>query len=445
MATNLRKTAANMLLNIEKNGAYINIEMNKLRNGNIHSEKDIRLIGEIVNGVIKRKITLDYVISLHSSTKLKKIAPYVLNVLRIGVYQLLFMDKIPPNAAVDECVKIIKKSSVSRLSGYVNAVLRAVNKEDISNLSDKTAEDLSIKYSYPLWLTERWTKSFGLSFTKELLISLNKKSPLYVRCNTLVNSIDELKKSLEEAGVEYEEVKLKGFKDYNYSFKLPNIKDISLVPGFSEGGFYIQDVAASLAAYLLEPKENDFIIDLCAAPGGKSLFIADLIKNKGKIISCDIYEHKLKLISENALKCRATSITPTLNDACVLNKEWLGKADRVLCDVPCSGFGIIRKKPDIKYARCEDDIKELSSLSLSILENAAKYLKPEGVLVYSTCTIEKEENEEVINKFLKNHSEFSIYPFGDGEYDDGFYTSYPNITDTDGFFICRLRKQAELS
>ena len=444
MAINLRKTAANMLLNIEKNGAYINIEMNKLRKEVSHGEKDIRLIGEIVNGVIKRKLTLDYVISLHSSTKLKKISPYVLNVLRVGVYQLLFMDKIPPSAAVDECVKAIKKSSVSRLSGYVNAVLRAVKKEDILNLADNTCETLSIKYSYPLWLVKRWEREFGTQFTKELLISLNKKSPLYVRCNTLVNSTQEFKESLSSAGIEYEEVKIEHFKDYNYSFKLSNIKDISRVPGFNDGSFYIQDPAASLAAYLLESKEEDSIIDLCAAPGGKSLFLADLINNKGKIISCDIFEHKLKLISENAQRCKASSVEPTLNDASVLKEEWINTADRVLCDVPCSGFGIIRKKPDIKYARKEEDIKALSDLSLAILENGAKYLKDNGVLVFSTCTIEKEENEDVINKFLENHSEFSIYPFGDnGEYKDGFYTSYPNITDTDGFFICRLIKQAE--
>ncbi len=443
MAINLRKTAANMLLNIEKNGAYINIEMNKLRKEALCSEKDVRLIGEIVNGVIKRKITLDHIISLHSSTKLKKIAPYVLNVLRVGVYQLIFMDKIPPNAAVDECVKVIKKSSVSRLSGYVNAVLRAISKEDYTNLPENTADDLSVKYSYPLWLVKRWENEFGFEFTKELLKSLNKKSPLYIRCNTLVNSVEEFKNKLDLAGVDYTQVRFDDFKDYNYSFRLDSIKDISLVPGFNEGSFYVQDPAASLAAYLLEPKKDSFIIDLCAAPGGKSLFLADLISNNGKIISCDIFEHKLKLISENALKCGATSVTPTLNDATILNHKWVNKADYVLCDVPCSGFGIIRKKPDIKYARKEEDIKALSSLSLAILENGAKYLKNEGVLVFSTCTIEREENEDVVNKFLENHKEFSLYPFGDNDkYSDGFYTSYPSITDTDGFFICRLKKKA---
>jgi len=424
MAINLRKTAANMLLNIEKNGAYINIEMNKLRSGEKHNEKDIRLIGEIVNGVIKRKLTLDYIISLHSSTKLKKISPYVLNVLRIGAYQLLFMDKIPPSAAVDECVKAIKKSSVSRLSGYVNAVLRAVKKDDLLNLSDENAENLSIKHSYPLWLVKRWEREFGLDFTKELLVSLNKKSPLYIRCNTLVNSLEEFKDNLNNAQIEYEEVKIDSFKDYNYSFKLSNIKDISRVPGFSDGSFYIQDPAASLAAYLLEPKEDDFIIDLCAAPGGKSLFLADLINNKGKIISCDIFEHKLKLIEENAKRYKAEAIEPTLNDASVLKEEWVNSADRVLCDVPCSGFGVFAKKPELRY-KDPAASAALPDIQLAILKNASAYLKVGGKLVYSTCTLLPEENEENVSRFLAESNGFerkeqrTLYPDTDGT--DGFF------------------------
>ena len=444
MATSLRKAAVNMLLSIEKDGAYINIEMNKLRAHGVYSEKDIRLIGEIVNGVIKRKITLDYIISLHSSTKINKISPYVLNVLRIGVYQLLYMDKIPPSAAVDECVKIIKKSSVARLSGYVNAVLRAVDKSDVNNLPSDVSESKSIKYSYPLWIVKRWINNFGEEFTDKLLNSLNQKSPLYIRCNTLVNSINDFEKSLNESNIDYSKATIPGFSSYNYSFRINDIKDINKIPGFKDGAFYIQDPAASLAAYLLEAQKGDRIIDLCAAPGGKSLFIADMISNCGEVISCDIFEHKIKLIEENKQKYNASSVIPMLNDATKIRNEWINTADRLLCDVPCSGFGIIRKKPDIKYSRCEDDISNLARLSYSILENAALYLKKDGVLVFSTCTIEKEENEDVINKFLNNHPEFSLYPFGDNNmYPEGFYTAYPNITDTDGFFICRLKKQAE--
>ena len=444
MATSLRKTAVNMLLSIEKDGAYINIEMNKLRAHSVYSDKDIRLIGEIVNGVIKRKITLDYVISLHSSTKLNKISPYVLNVLRIGVYQLLYMDKIPPSAAVDECVKIIKKSSVARLSGYVNAVLRAVDKADVNNLPSDVAESKSIKYSYPLWLVKRWINNFGEEFTDSLLNSLNQKSPLYIRCNTLVNSINDFEKSLNEANIDYSKVTIHGFSDYNYSFRIDNIKDINKIQGFKDGAFYIQDPAASLAAYILEPQKSNRIIDMCAAPGGKSLFVADLISNDGEIISCDIFEHKIKLMDYNMQKYKAFCVKTELNDATILRDEWINTADRVLCDVPCSGFGIIRKKPDIKYSRCEEDIASLADLSYRILENGALYLKNGGILVFSTCTIEKEENEEVIHKFLINHPEFSIYPFGDDNmYRDGFYTAYPNVTDTDGFFICRLKKQAK--
>ena len=436
MPQSIRKTAATILLNIEKNGAYANIEMNKLRSSGAYDNMDIRLIGEIVNGVIKRKLTLDYVISLHSSTKLKKIAPFVLSVLRVGVYQLLFMDKIPPSAAVDECVKVIKKSSVSRLSGYVNAVLRAVSINDLASLPSGTTEALSIKYSYPLWLCELCVSEFGYDFALELMEALNKRSPLYIRCNTLNISPELFESKLKSAGIDYSRVSFSDFPDYSYSFCLSGIKDITLVPGYENGDFYVQDPAASLAAYVLEPQKNERIIDLCAAPGGKSLFLAALIENSGEIISCDIYDHKIKLISENAQKHGAECIKPTLNDATHLRDDWINTADRVLCDVPCSGFGIIRKKPDIKYARKPDDIAELSALSIKILENGAKYLKVGGTLVYSTCTIEKQENEDVVNAFLQKHPEFSIIPLGGKDY----YTAYPNITDTDGFFICRLKK-----
>jgi len=438
MATSLRKTAVQILTDTEKNGAYINIEMNKLRGGNIYSEQDIRLIGEIVNGTVKRKITIDYIISLHSSTKLNKIAPFVLNVLRIGVYQILFMDKIPDSAAVNECVKIVKKSSVYRLSGYVNAVLRSVNKDDLATLPKDKTQYLSVKHSFPLWLTQRWINDFGFEFTDELMESLNKKSSLFVRCNTLVNSIPEFEEKLKKAGIDYAPVIISEMPEYNYSFKINNVKSLNSIPGFEDGAFYIQDPAASLAAFILEPQKGDMVIDLCAAPGGKSMFIADLMGDSGKIISCDIYEHKIKLIEENAKKYKVTSVVPTINDALVLNDKWLDSADRVLCDVPCTGFGIIRKKPDIKYTRKEEDISALAKMGNEILENAALYLKSGGVMVYSTCTIEKEENEDVINRFLESHPEFSLYPFGDKS--ENFYTAYPNKTDTDGFFVCRLKK-----
>ncbi len=437
MSPSIRKTAVKILLNIEKNGAYINVEMNKLRRDSGYDTKDIRLVGELVNGVVKRKLTLDYIISIHSTTKLNKIAPFVLNVLRVGVYQLLFMDKIPASAAVDECVKVIKKSSVSRLSGYVNAVLRAVTPSDLDNLPSDEYQDLSIRYSYPLWLVKRWISEFGIDFASSLMNALNKRSPLYIRCNTLVCSPDNLEKLLKHAGISYSRYSFPSLPEYNYSFCLDNVKDITSIPGYSDGAFYVQDPAAALAAYVLHPQKGDLVIDLCAAPGGKSLFMAALMENQGRIISCDIYDHKIKLIEENAKSQNAACINAVLNDASVLRNEWIGIADRVLCDVPCSGFGIIRKKPDIKYSRSESDIAQLSALSLEILGNASAYLKEGGVLVYSTCTVEKQENMDVICEFLKTHPEFSLYPFDD---EADFYTSYPNETDADGFFVCRLKK-----
>ncbi len=435
MSQTLRKTAVNILLNIERNGAYINIEMNKLRASNILDARNVRLVGELVCGVIKHKLSLDYVIALHSSVKIKKIAPFVLNVLRLGVYQLLYMDKIPPSAAVDECVKLIKKSSVSRLSGYVNAVLRAVKMDDLEKLPDDKYEALSVKYSFPLWLVKRWSFEFGDDFAAELMHSLNQKSPLYIRrCAVLGDEVffDKLK----SAGINVSRVSFADFPDFDYCYRINDVKDISSIPEYDKNGFYIQDPAAALAAYLVGAKSGDRVIDLCAAPGGKSLFMAELMGDEGEIFSCDIYEHKLKLISENAEKYKLKSIKPCHNDAGILREEWINSADCVLCDVPCTGLGIIRKKPDIKYTRCEEDIKSLSVLSGKILSNASRYVKSGGTLLFSTCTIEREENEKTIEAFLREHKDFSVCPIGGRD----FYTAYPNITDTDGFFICKMKK-----
>ncbi|MBQ4526547.1 MAG: 16S rRNA (cytosine(967)-C(5))-methyltransferase RsmB [Clostridia bacterium] len=435
-----RKRAVKMLMNIDKNDAFINIEMNKLRAENVFNDVDLRFIGQLVNGVVKHRLTIDYVISKHSDVRLNKIAPFVLSVLRCGVYQILYMDKIPVSAAVNECVKIIKKSSVSRLSGYVNAVLRAVSINDIQSINCKSAEGMSIALSFPLWLINRWIGFFGVDFTRELATALNKKSDLCIRrkididCETIISH-------LESDGVKAFPVKFDFMPDFDYCFNVGNIGDLNSLKTFRNNEFYIQDPAASLASYLLFPKSGDTVIDMCAAPGGKSLFMAEIMGNKGRIIACDIYAHKLKLINDNCDRYGIDIVEPVLSDATVLKEEYIDFADKILCDVPCSGFGIIRKKPDIKYSRTEDDIYSLAKLGTSILNNASFYLKDGGTLVYSTCTIDPVENENVIENFLEYHDEFSPYPFDGDIY---YKTFYPHIDSTDGFFVCRLKKEREI-
>lgn len=437
MVESPRKKAVKILIEIEKNSAYSNIEMNKLRASNLYSDLDARFIGELVNGVIKRKITLDKIIAIHSKVKINKIAPFVLNVLRIGIYQIIYMNKVPDSAAVNECVKIIKKSSVSRLSSYVNAVLRAVSIDDLESFSSDSPEDISVRYSFPLWLANRWINQFGCDFTKSLMDCLNNKPSLFVRrCNHI--SADELINKLKAENVTASKVLLKDFEDFDYGIRIDKFANLESIKSFSDADFYIQDPAAALAAYVMEPKSGETVIDMCSAPGGKSLFMAELMNNCGKIYSFDIYEHKIKLINENKHKYNAYIVEPELNDATVYNDKYCQIADRILCDVPCSGLGIIQKKPDIRYKRTEKDIQSLSDLSLKILNNAAKYLKPGGTLVFSTCTIDVDENEKVMKKFLLQNPDFKLYPYGNNKI--SYKTFYPNVDGTDGFFICRLQK-----
>lgn len=441
MADFVRKTAVLTLMNIEKNGAYINIEMNKLRSSDKLSAHDCRFIGEIVNGVIKYKITIDYVISLHSKTTLKKISPYILSVLRCGIYQILFMDKIPDSAAVNESVKLVKNSSVKRLSGFVNAVLRAVSRKDIDSLVEDTADALSVKYSFPVWLVNRWVNTHGFDFTIKLMKTLNQHSPLYIRCNCLKTSLPQLERLMKDNDIQYEPFVAEGFKGFKTCYKISNTKSLNDMNIFNNGMFYIQDPAAALAAYIASPKPGDTVIDMCSAPGGKSLYMAELMNDNGCIFSCDIYDHKIKLIEANTQKYGFSIIKPQISDATVFKKEFEGIADCVLCDVPCSGFGIIRKKPDIKYSRSESDIEELAALSLKILNNASKYLKKGGTLVFSTCTIESAENEYVCDKFLAMNHDFKFSSFGDDErFSSGYKTFYPHIDGTDGFFVAKFIK-----
>ncbi len=437
MAESPRKKAVLILTDIDKKSAYPNIEMNKLRAAGQYSPIDLRFIGEIINGVIKRKLTLDYIISKHSKLKLNKIAPFVLNVLRSGIYQIVYMDRVPDSAAVNESVKIIKKSSVSRLSAYVNAVLRAVSIEDINSLSSDSAEDLSIKHSFPLWIVKRWICEFGKEFAVSLMEALNQNPSVFVRrCKGIL--ADDLKDKLTADGIESELVSIDDFSEFDYSLRLNKIGNLDKSKAFLDADFYIQSPAAALAAYILEPQPGDIVIDMCAAPGGKTLFMAELMNNKGKIYSFDIYEHKIKLIEENCQKYKADIVTPCINDASVYNKQFFECADKILCDVPCSGFGIISKKPDIKYKRQEVDILSLSKLGKSILDNASKYLKPGGTMVFSTCTIERDENEAVVCSFLEEHPEFALYPYGENKI--SYKTFYPNVDGTDGFFVCRFKK-----
>lgn len=415
---NARETAMKVIYDVEFNGAYSNMALKKALNQGLE-KCDKTLVTALVYGVIDKKTTLDYIISKFSKLKLKKISKYILIILRMGIYQIMFMDKIPDSAAVNESVKLAKKYGHGASAGFVNGVLRNVSKTDIVYPEDKT-EYLSVRYSFPTWICEKWINDFGYDFTEKMMAAFSEPSKLTVRPNTLRITAEKLCERLTEQNVEILEhsgyIICQGF-------------DISNDSLYKQGYYTVQDAAAMQAAKVLSPKSGDTVIDMCAAPGGKTTHMAELMSNKGKIYAFDVHEHKMELIKKNAQRLGITIIEPHLSDGTVFNNKYMEIADKVLCDVPCSGMGIIRRKPEIKWNREENS--NLPQIQRKILENASKYLKCGGEIVYSTCTVEKEENEMITGEFLKENPGFEKM------YEKTFY---PHIDDTDGFYICKMRR-----
>ncbi len=416
---NSREIAMKVLYEIEYEGAYSNMALKKaLRNGEI-SHRDKAFITHLVYGVTDKKITLDYIISKFSKIKLKKISKYILMILRMGVYQIKFMDKVPESAAVNECVKLARRYGHGASAGFVNGMLRNVVRSDIEYPKDKI-EYMSVKYSVPLWLCKKWINDFGFEFTNELLKSFEQSTRVCVRPNTLKITEQELSDKLNDEGNKAE---VKNNLVYIEGFDIGNDEL------YKKGYYTVQDEAAYTAGKVLAPKSGETVIDMCAAPGGKTTHLAEIMCNKGEIFAFDIHEHKIAIIQKNAERLGISIIKTEISDGSVFNKKYAEKADKILCDVPCSGLGIIRRKPEIKWNRNEDD--DFHSLQEQILLNASKYLKKGGELVYSTCTINKEENEEVTSGFLKENSNFEkLYE----------KTFYPHIDNTDGFYICKIKR-----
>ena len=409
------------------------------------SAQESSLTKIIAYGVLQNMALCDFYISHYSTVDLKKIQPQVLDILRLSVYQIALMSKIPFSAAVDEGVKLATKKANPRAAKYVNAVLRKISQDAMNDClphinCETDFELLSIKYSHPEWLVRELASKLNLDEVEEVLrFNNNHRIPVIAQVNVLTTDTDTVIESLIA-----ECVQAKKHKWLGDCIELTESGRIDHLTVFQRGYIYIQDVAARLVVIAANPKPGDYVIDGCAAPGGKSFAAAIMMRNDGYVLSCDVREEKIRQIDLNAERMGLQIVDTRLCDSSVLDTQIIEKADIVIADVPCSGFGVIRKKPDIRYKQ-NVDIEELRNIQKNILFNLSRYVKPGGTLVYSTCTMIDRENCDVINEFLSENNDFSLLAFdlpNIGEVSTGMITLWPHIYDIDGFFICKLKRSA---
>ena len=426
-----RNIALKSLYEINTKQAYSNIVLDKFINENREklSNLDINFISELVYGVVTWKLTLEYIIQKYSKTKIKKMSDWVKNILYLGSYQIIFLDKVPKSAAVNESVNLCKKYNFKSV-GLVNAILRKIEKSDykeISNITNSITR-ISLKYSMPEWIVKKFCDEYGEEESANICQNLNLRPNISVRINRLKGKVE-----LGEKGI------LEDFRT------ITGTKNITKTKEYIEGNITIQDEAAGLSSFVLAPKEGEMVLDACSAPGGKTTYLAELMHNKGKIVAWDIYEERLKQVNQNAKRLGIDIIQTEVHDATKLKEEYVEKFDKILLDVPCLGLGVIRRKPDIKWNRQEDDIKEISDIQFNILKTCSKYLKKNGTLVYSTCSMLKEENDAIIEKFIKEEN------FETVNIEEQIPNEFSKITTKDmvqflpsqkhdGFFITMLKK-----
>ena len=421
--SNPRKTAVKALLKVENDAAYSNIALNTILRESGLENADRAFASAIFYGVLDRKITIDFVLSRFIKTPLKKVAPLTLEVLRSAVYQIMFMDKVPDSAAVNEAVKLIKSSRESHNSGFANAVLRNILRNEVVLPDGNDSHSLSVRYSCPEWIIKSFSGDYGTEIAEELLKESLKPAPVVIRVNTLKTDTETLKSELEKRGIPSDTA------ETDNALILKKGIDAADFDLYKKGFFYAEDLSSQTAVSVLNPKKEERVLDMCAAPGGKSFTMALLMENTGEIISCDLYEQRVGLIKSGAERLGIDIIKPLTADAAVYD-ESLGKFDCILCDVPCSGLGVLRRKPDIKY-KPESDFNGLQALQYKILENAVRYLKKGGRILYSTCTLRREENEKLVNRFIMEYNGFyKMYE----------HTYFPHIDKTDGFYCALLIK-----
>lgn len=438
-----RQTALQALLRVENDTSYSNITLDLLLSKSSLSGRDTALATNIFYGVIEKKLLLDYNLSLFSKQPINKLDTTVLMILRIGMYQIFFMDKIPNSAAVNESVKMCKDNNLYSASSYVNGILRAAIRSGELKYPDRRKSKnkyLSIKYSCPEKIIKLWRESYGDENTIGILESLEGRPPLTARVNTTKITADDLKKSFEQGGISVKDSEI-----LKNTLLLENTGSVERLSQYKDGLFHIQDMASQICCELLRPEENHTVIDACSAPGGKTFTLAEIMNNKGKIISGDLYKSRLNLVNDGAKRLSLDIISTKDFDAAKVDN--LPEADRVLCDVPCSGLGIIRRKPELRYKN-NLGLDTLPNLQYLILCNCSRFVKKGGLIIYSTCTLNPMENNMNVRRFLDEHNDFEPVKINlpknikrGFEENSNELTLFPHINNTDGFFISIFKRR----
>ena len=447
---NIRQLSLEILMKVVEEKEYSSVVIPQVLNVYQYLEKQERaFLTRLCEGTIERMLELDYVINEFSKVKVKKMKPVIRNILRMGVYQLMYMKQVPASAACNEAVKLAKKKGFQNLKGFVNGVLRNISR-NLDNISypDKEKQPflyLSVTYSMPEWIVKLWVAQYGMEQTERMLQAGFADRPTTIRCNLQKNSVKQLQEELEQAGVTVESgayvdsaLRISG---YDYLQKLK---------AFQEGKFTVQDESSMLVGLVADIKPDQTVVDVCAAPGGKSLHAADLLKGTGMVSSRDVSERKVEKIEENCRRLGYTNMDMKVWDAREWDKEYIEKADVVIADLPCSGLGVMGKKNDIKYKTSPDSIKELAALQREILKTVVSYVKPGGTLIYSTCTVNEEENEQNM-RWIESELGLrldSMDPYlpaflKSSTTKDGYLQLLPGVHKTDGFFLCRFKVLAD--
>lgn len=433
---NTRELILGILMEVTKEGGYSHQVIRAVLDKYQYLDKKERaFITRVSEGTIQTMIELDYIINQYSKVKVNKMKPVIRNILRMSVYQLKYMDAVPESAACNEAVKLARKKGFASLSGFVNGVLRNISRNlDQTAYPDETThtmEYLSVRYSVPEWIAAQWVRDYGMEQTKALLAAFLQEAPVTIRTNLLKITPDALEERLKKEGVTAVRIHREDAPGLDYAFLITGFDHLNALESFREGLFYVQDISSMMVAEWADPKEGDHIIDVCAAPGGKSIHLAEKMHGTGSIEARDLTDRKVGLIEENIVRHGLSNVKAVQWDATVYDESAKESADLVIADLPCSGLGVLRKKTDIKYRMTEEGEKELVKLQRDILNQVCSYVKAGGTLLYSTCTIDRMENEENVAWFLEKHTEYTLLRM---------QQIFPGETYGDGFFLAKLKK-----